>query len=105
MTVKHRLLLIGSLIALCGILLCSFIFPEPPNFFPLQQKPEETTQRIYDYYIILDEQDGHTLMYIPLIAHIGDEVLSEENKLYVITRVEENRAYARFVRDVKLQTR
>jgi hypothetical protein len=72
--------------------------------FPVQHKPEASTQRVYDYYLIIDEQDGHTIMYVPLIAQIGDEVLSEENKLYTIVRIEENRAYAKFKKNIQLKT-
>ncbi|MCE5285101.1 MAG: stage II sporulation protein P [Pelosinus sp.] len=102
MTSSKRLVLIGCLIVLCGILLTSFIPSWPQYLFPLQPKPEKSTQRVYDYYLIVDELDGHTIMYVPLIAQIGDEVLSEENKLYVVVRIEENRAYARFVKNIQL---
>lgn len=102
MTNKKRLILLCGLVVLCSILLSSFLSAWPHYLFPVQQKPEQSSQRVYDYYLIVDEEDGHTLMYVPLITHIGDEVLSEENKLYVITRIDENRAYARFVKNVKL---
>ncbi len=67
------------------------------------QKPESPSPTGYDYYLIIDEQSGQTLMYIPVVATVGDEVLSENNKLYQIVRVEENRAYARFIRDINLE--
>lgn len=98
---SKRLIVIGSVIAFVGIL-SPFIPALPHYLFPVQHKPEKSTQRVYDYYLIIDEADGHTIMYVPLIAQIGDEVLSEENKLYTIVRIEENRAYARFVKDVPL---
>lgn len=98
----RRRFFIGSLIVFSIILLISFIPSAPHYLFPVQQKPEKSTQRVYDYYLIIDEADGHTIMYVPLIAHIGDEVLSEENKLYTIVRIEENRAYARFKKNMQL---
>jgi len=70
---------------------------------PPQNKPDQAPQKVYDYYMIIDEASGTTLMYIPLVAHVGDEVLSEDNKLYEIVRIEENRAYARFVRDINIE--
>jgi hypothetical protein len=58
---------------------------------------------VYDYYLIIDEQDGHTIMYVPLVVSVGDELISEDNKYYQIVRIEENRAYARFVKNVDLE--
>lgn len=102
MTKKKLIILCGVIISL--ILLGFFFFGGANYLFPVQQKPENSSQRVYDYYMILDEANGQTLMYVPLIAQVGDQVLSEENKLYVIVRVEENRAYARFVKDVELKS-
>ena len=102
MAFKKRTLFITSMIALCSILLVGVLYLMP-TMLSVQQKPEQTPQKVYDYYMILDEQDNHTLMYVPLAVNIDDEVLSEENKLYVIVKIEENRAYARFVRDVNLE--
>jgi len=42
-------------------------------------------------------------MYVPLVVSVGDELISEDNRYYRIVRIEENRAYARFVRDVNLE--
>lgn len=102
MTGRKRQLLIGSVLALFFIVLSSFSPAVTHYLFPVQQKPEKSSQQVYDYYLIIDEADGHTIMYVPLIAHIGDEVLSEENKLYIIVRIEENRAYARFKKSIQL---
>jgi hypothetical protein len=102
MTLKKRIILIAGIVALCSILIAGILYLSP-GMLSIQQKPDQTPQKLYDYYMILDEQDGHTLMYVPVIVNIDDEVLSEENKLYVIVKIEENRAYARFVRDVNLE--
>jgi hypothetical protein len=75
----------------------------PLNILPIQQKPEQPPQKAYDYYLIIDVESGRTLMYVPLMVNVGDEVLSEENKRYQVVRVEENRAYARFVEHVDLE--
>lgn len=103
MALKRRLILIAGLLVLCSIIAVSALHLLPLNFLSIQQKPEQTPQKVYDYYIVVDEADGHTLMYVPIIVSVGDEVLSEENKLYQVIKVEENRAYARFVRDVNLE--
>nr|WP_092073734.1 stage II sporulation protein P [Dendrosporobacter quercicolus]NSL47944.1 stage II sporulation protein P [Dendrosporobacter quercicolus DSM 1736]SDM66388.1 hypothetical protein SAMN04488502_106149 [Dendrosporobacter quercicolus] len=100
---KRRLLLIAGALLLIGCIAVSSIHLLPlENFLLIQQKPEQTPQKVYDYYIIVDEETGNHLMYVPLVVGIGDEVLSEDNKLYQVVRVEGNQAYARFVRDVDL---
>jgi len=100
MMLKRRLLLLTGAILVCSLIL-SLLHLFPLNLLSIQQKPEP--QKIYDYYIILDEVDGHSLMYVPLVVNIGDEILTEENKLYKVVKIEENRAYARFVEEVNLE--
>ncbi|CUH97747.1 hypothetical protein P22_3891 [Propionispora sp. 2/2-37] len=100
---KRRLIIITGVIIICGFILFSLLHLVPFQILPLQNKPEQVPQKVYDYYLILDEQDERTLMYVPLVAHVGDEVLTEDNKLYQIVRIEENRAYARFIRSIDLE--
>ena len=99
---KRRLIIITALLAMSGIVAFSLFYALPFDFFHPLQKPEQTTP-IYDYYIIISEEDNSHLMYVPLTVHIGDEVLSEDNKIYKVVRIEENRAYARFVKNVNLE--
>lgn len=57
----------------------------------------------YAYYRIIDEKTEKTLMTIssgPVMK--GDELITEDNKLYVVVKVEGNNAYARFVEKVRL---
>lgn len=75
----------------------------PLSILPIQQKPEQPSQKAYDYYLIIDIESERTLMYVPLVVNVGDEVISEENKRYQVVRIEENRAYARFVEYVDLE--
>ena len=100
MKLKGRHLLIIVIIILFSIFTLGALHILPLNILSVQQKPD--TQQLYDYYIILDEIDGHSLMYVPLVVNVGDEVLTDENKRYKVTRIEENRAFARFVEDVNL---
>lgn len=86
-----------SAITLTVIFLVSFFHILPLNIFSVQQKPEQAPQKIYDYYIIYDEKTNQDLMYVPLVVSIGDEVITEDNKRYRIVKIEENRAYARFI--------
>jgi hypothetical protein len=102
MVLKRRYKVLAAVILVCTILIFSLLHLLPLNIFPIQQKPEPEPQKAYDYYFILDEADGRSLMYVPLAVNIGDEVLTEENKLYKVVKIEENRAYARFVEDVNL---
>lgn len=102
---KRRLFYWGTGIILCGIIVfgLSMLHLLPLNILSVQQKPEQTPQKIYDYYIIIDEDDGHTIMYVPLVVSLGDEVLSEDNRYYQIVKIEENRAYARFIKNFDLE--
>jgi ABC-type dipeptide/oligopeptide/nickel transport system permease component len=102
MVFKRRFTLLAAVILVCSTLIFSFLHLLPLNIFSIQQKPEPEPQKVYDYYFILDEADGRSLMYVPLVVNIGDEILTEENKLYKVVKIEENRAYARFVEDVNL---
>ncbi|SFM20926.1 stage II sporulation protein P [Pelosinus propionicus] len=99
---KRRFAVLIGIVLFSSLLILSFLHLLPLNLFSIQQKPEPVPQQIYDYYFILDEADGHSLMYVPLVVSVGDEILTEENKLYEVVKIEENRAYARFVRDINL---
>ncbi len=103
MIVKRRHLLVTIIILLSLLFTFSFLHVLPLNLFSVQQKPAPHPQKIYDYYIIVDEIDDHSLMYVPLVVNVGDEVLTEENKKYKVVRIEQNRAIARFVEEVKLE--
>ena len=60
------------------------------------------TETVYPYYFIYEEKSGHHLMTVSIVVTTGDELISEDNKLYRIVRVDENKAYARYVRDFVL---
>lgn len=103
MIVKRRYLFITIGILVSLLFVFSFLHILPLNLFSVQQKPSPQIQQIYDYYIIVDEVDNHSLMYVPLVVNVGDEVLTEENKRYKVIRIEQNRAIARFVETIKLE--
>lgn len=103
MPIKRRLFLIAAALLVGGIaayLLLNFL---PAGILPGQQKPEQAPQKVYDHYTVLEEETNRTLMYVPLVVSVGDELITEENKRYRVVRIEENRAYARFVEDVDIQ--
>lgn len=54
------------------------------------------------YYVITDESGLRELMRVRVAVNVGDEVLAEDNKLYEVTRVEDNHAFAKYVKQVKL---
>lgn len=105
MFLRRRLLLIVITTIIGAGLLLSVSHLIPLNFFSVQQKPQQQPQKVYDYYIIYDEQTGQDLMYVPLVVSVGDEVLTEDDKLYKIVKVEENRAYARFSEDMSKEVK
>lgn len=102
MNLNRRHLLVIMLIILLSLSAFSALHILPLNLFSIQQKPTPQPQKLYDYYTIIDEVDGHSLMYVPLVVNVGDEVLTEENKRYKIVKVEQNRAFARFIENVNL---
>ncbi|TCL37183.1 hypothetical protein EV210_10648 [Anaerospora hongkongensis] len=103
---KNKLILVFAGL-LAGIFLILGLWYYVPQYLPLpQQKQLVPTKSPYEYYIILDQATGITLMYVSVVTvNPGDEMITGENKRYVITRVEENRAYARYVEDVIIRTK
>lgn len=101
--VRHRrLFLILGTLAIGGLLLWILLSYLPLHILSVHQKPEQPPQKIYDYYIIMEETTGAVLMRVPLIVSVGDELISEDNKRYRIVKVEENRAYARYIEDINI---
>ena len=102
---KRRLLL-GSAIAIAGILLLLFglLYLLPlEGLLPAQRKPDTPPQKAYEYYVVVDEANHqHILMYVPLVVSVNDELITEDNRLFRVIRVEGNTAYAQFVKQVQL---
>lgn len=103
MTGKGRLLFIIGMIALGVIVTAGALDWLPAQFLPIEQKPEQTPQKLYDHYVIMDAENDEILMIVSVKANVGDELISEKNKRYQVVRVEENRAYARFVENVNME--
>lgn len=99
MKAKRRIalfLLVGlALVALAYVALAYL----PMNLLPLQQKP--TPQPIHDYYEILDEVSGESLMTVPLVVNVGDELITDDNRRFEVVSVIENKAYARKVKNLQ----
>lgn len=93
---------LASLLALVAIVVIG-VYYVPLTMFSVQPKPEQAPQKIYDYYIIVEEDTKEVLMYVPITVSIGDELVSDQNKRYKIVKIEENQAYARFVEDLNLE--
>ena len=100
---KRRLVVIIGIIILSSVILAGINHLYPFNLFIRQQKPEQAPQKAYDFYLVVDVETDRTLMYVPVVVSVGDEVITEENKRYQVVRVEENRAYARFVENINLE--
>lgn len=93
MTAKvNRKLAIAIFIGLLLLLYLGLTYL-PLNLLPIQQKP--VPQKIYDYYEIVDENGGESLMTIPLTVNIDDELITEDNRRYKVVKVIENTAFAR----------
>jgi hypothetical protein len=97
---KRRIFILIAALLVGGV--ATYLLLNMPllNLLPIQQKPEQAPQKVYDHYVILEEETDRMLMYVPLVVSVGDELITEENKRYQVVRIEENRAYARFVENV-----
>lgn len=100
---KNLLIKLVCFLALAAITTAGVLHYFPLSMFSTQQKPEQAPQKIYDHYIILEENTNEILMYVPLVVSVGDELISDKNKRYKIVKVTENQAYARFVEDLNLE--
>jgi hypothetical protein len=103
MTAKRRLLFILGLVILAVLVTVGALNRLPANILPIEQKPEQQQPMPYEYYVIMDAENEEILMYVPLKVNVGDELISDKNKRYQVVRIEENRAYARFVENVDLE--
>ncbi|GEM_PF-739947 len=64
--------------------------------------PSRTVPRQYAYYRIVEEKTGKLLMTVssaPVTK--GDELITDDNKHYVVVKVEKNVAYARYMETVQ----
>ncbi len=93
-----------TLLALVTIIAIGVVYYFPlTTMFSVQQKPEQAPKKIYDYYVVVEEDTNEVLMYVPIVINVGDELVSEQNKRYKIVKVEGNQGYARFVEDLNLE--
>lgn len=100
---KSRISKLASILALVAIITIGVVYTIPLTMFSVQPKPEQAPQKIYDHYIVVEEDTKEVLMYVPIVVNVGDELVSDQNKRYKIVKVEENQAYARFVEDLNLE--
>lgn len=59
-------------------------------------------QFVYPYYFIYEEKSGHHLMTVSIVVSVGDELITEQNQLYRVVQMDENKAYAQYIRDLSL---
>ena len=93
-------LCLGFLVFFGGAVL--FYAASPWPLLRIQPKPLQPPQKVYDYYLIIHEQTGETLMYVPLVVAVGDEVITEQNQRFRIIRLEANRAIARYIENIDM---
>lgn len=96
MIAKRRLVILLLIVAVLSILAFYALSYLPLGLLPLQEKP--TPQPLYDYYEVVDEQNNDSLMSVPIIVNIGDELLTEDNRRFRVVKVVENIAYARQIK-------
>ncbi|MDF2631920.1 MAG: hypothetical protein K0Q85_516 [Caproiciproducens sp.] len=94
---KNKLILLFAGIV-AGMILVLGLWYYAPQYLPGPFKKSEQfpAKPPYEYYIIQDEATGNTLMYVSVVTvNVGDELLMENGKWYMVVRVEKNIAYAR----------
>ncbi|MBP2652350.1 MAG: hypothetical protein H6Q74_3175 [Firmicutes bacterium] len=97
---RQRIIL--SILLLGSIITITAFYLTPLSFFSKPLKPDVNLPP-YDYYEIVDEATNQSLMHVPVIVNVGDEVITEDNKRYQVVKIEQNRAYARFVEYINLE--
>lgn len=86
-----------------GIGVWSLFYPH--IFHELTSLPRQSLglpHLVYPYYFIYEEKSGCHLMTVSIVVTVGDELITENDQLYRIVNIEENKAYARYVRDFTL---
>ena len=102
MLAKRRIYIIISILALVGCAAFATVALLPHDKLPPQDTPPSPPPNSI-FYQILDIEDEQTLMYVPVAVKVGDELITDTNKRYQVVKVEENRAYARFIETVNLE--
>lgn len=77
----------------------------PHTLYELTARPRQALNLspiVYPYYFIYEEKSGHHLMTVSIVVTVGDELITENNQLYRVVRMDENKAYARYVREFAL---
>lgn len=100
---NYKLTKLAGIFAVIALIAITAGYYVPLSLFPVQQKPEQAPPKVYDYYIVVEENTNEVLMYVPLVINVGDELVSEQNKRYKIVKVVENYGYARFVENLNLE--
>ncbi|MBP2637662.1 MAG: hypothetical protein H6Q72_3569 [Firmicutes bacterium] len=100
---RQRLAKLAGIFAVVTLIGVAITYQVPFSWLTVQQKPEQAPPKVYDYYVVVDENTNEVLMYVPIVVNVGDELVSEQNKRYKIVKVEENYGYARFVEDLNLE--
>lgn len=95
MMIRSRTKLIMGILVIVSVVVIAAQYLFPVFTRPPQAKPELIIEnKVYEYYILIDQETGEVLGHVSsLEVTTGDEYISENNKRYVVIRVEENRAY------------
>ncbi|MGE5582888.1 MAG: stage II sporulation protein P [Bacillota bacterium] len=63
-------------------------------------------KKIYNYYKIVDINTGNTLMHVSSVPVVkGDELVTQDNKRYVVVRVTGNKAYAKYIETLRIESK
>ena len=88
--------LLAGIVAIMIIISGLWFYASPLLPRPFKKNDPMPVKPPYEYYIIQDEATGDNLMYVSVVTvNVGDELLIEDGKWYMVVRVEKNIAYAR----------
>lgn len=99
---KHKFLFYSICISICfSLSVLTLLTQDDPRTMPPILQPSA-----HAYYRIKDESNSQELMRVSVNVYPGDELLTQDNKLYRIVRIDEqNRyAFARFIKRLPLKT-
>ncbi len=100
--ISFKTIRLAFILVAFGLLLLIAVYYLRPRNQPAPH-PQVKQGQVYSYYQIFDEKTGKNLMNVSSApVQVGDELITADNRRYVVIRVNGNQAYAKFVEKVKM---
>ncbi len=99
----RRPFIVGVIIVLIAVLGFGIFYPSAlSSLTEVPRRMLGLEPIVYPYYFIYDEASDRHLATVSIVVTVDDELITEDDRLFRIVRIKENRAYARYVRDLEL---